>query len=100
MVKFRIEHAPPYDRTSLRIPMTDRYFTIDTAERKTLEEWKKKNPHNLSYAFDGDEFMGFVEILPLSMECGQLFERQELLEEDLTAAYVLPPDAMKFARSE
>lgn len=95
MAQFRIRHAPPYNETGISIPMTDQYFTVDTAERKTLEGWKKKNPHNLTYAFMGDEFMGFVEILPLTMECGQLFEKQKLLEEDLTAEFILPPEAME-----
>ena len=103
MAQFRIRHAPPYEETGISIPMTDQYFTVDTAERKTLEGWKKKNPHNLTYAFmkndDGsEEFMGFVEILPLTMECGQLFEKQQLLEEDLTAEFILSPESMEHAQ--
>jgi hypothetical protein len=97
MMKFRVCHAPPYEQTAVSIPMTDRYFTVDTAERATLEAWKKKNPHNLTYIFDGDIFMGFMEILPLTRECGELFDRQELLEEDLTADFILPPDEMHAA---
>lgn len=103
MAQFRIRHAPPYEETGISIPMTDQYFTVDTAERKTLEGWKKKNPHNLTYAFmknnkGGEDFMGFVEILPLTKECGELFERQELLEEDLTADFILPPESMEYAQ--
>lgn len=98
MTQFRIHHAPPYELTHLSIPITDYYFTVDTAERATLEEWKKKNPHNITYAFDGDELVGFVEILPLSMECGALMEAQQLREEDLTAEYILPPETMEYAQ--
>ena len=98
MTRFRILHAPPYELTHLSIPITDHYFTVDTAERATLEEWKKKNPHNLTYAFDGDELVGFVEILPLCMECGAMIEQQELREEDLTADMILPPETMQFAQ--
>jgi hypothetical protein len=98
MTRFRVRHAPPYEETGVSIPMTDRYFTVDVAERKTLEEWKKKNPHNITYIFDGDEFMGFIEILPLTMECGALFDRQEMLEEDLTAEFILQPESMKYAQ--
>lgn len=98
MARFRIMHAPPYEMTHLSIPITDHYFTVDTAERATLEEWKKKNPHNLTYAFVGDELVGFVEILPLTQECGHMIEAQELREEDLIADYILPPDAMRYAQ--
>lgn len=98
MTKFRILHAPPYEMTHLSIPITDYYFTVDTAERETLEEWKKKNPHNITYAFDGDELVGFVEILPVTMECGLAMEAQELREEDLTADLILPPETMAFAQ--
>lgn len=103
MAQFRVRHAPPYEETGISIPMTDQYFTVDTAERKTLEGWKKKNPHNLTYVFmqlpDGsEEFMGFVEILPLTMECGALFEKGDLLEEDLTADLILPPETMQHAQ--
>src|SRR5690606_9605492 len=82
----------------ISIPMTDRCFTADVAERETLEGWKKKNPHDLTYIFDGDDFMGFLEILPLTMECGQLLDKQELLDEDLTAAFILPTDPMRYAQ--
>lgn len=99
MTKFRILHAPPYELTHLSIPITDHYFTVDAAERATLEEWKKKNPHNLTYAFDGDELVGFVEILPLCIECGAMIEKQELREEDLTADLILPPETMQYAQS-
>lgn len=98
MTKFRIQHAPPYEMSHLSIPITDYYFTVDTAERATLEEWKKKNPHNITYAFDGDELVGFVEILPVTIECGEMMEEQELREEDLTADFILPPETMQHAR--
>lgn len=98
MRQFRIQHAPPYEQTGQSIPLTDRYFTVDTAERATLEGWKRKNPHNLTYAFDGDAFMGFVEILPVTAACGALLAANDLLEEELTADAILPPETMEYAQ--
>ena len=103
MAQFRILNAQKYEDTGVSIQLTDKYFTVDTAERKTLENWKRKNPHILTYAFmkneqDDEDFMGFVEILPLTEECGKLFEKGDLLEEDLTADFILPPESMRYAQ--
>ena len=72
---------------------------MDTADRELIEQWKRKNPHYLTYAFDeNDELAGFIGILPLSQECGRLIEAQELREEDLSAEYVLPAEGTPYAQ--
>lgn len=35
---------------------------------------------------------GFFNIIPISNECGELFSRQEIREEDLTIKHILPND--------
>lgn len=96
MSRFHIQHAPEWHQISHEI--SNKYFTLDTADLYTVESWIRKNPHYLTYAYDGDRLAGFVGILPLTTECGQLLERNELLEEDVTADCILGPEAMQYAQ--
>jgi hypothetical protein len=74
------------------------YFTIDTADLITFYEWYDFNPLIVTYACDKDEVVGYFNVIPITTECGELFDRQAIKEEDLTIDHLLPPAAMKHAQ--
>jgi hypothetical protein len=55
--------------------ISNHYFTVDTASLDVVHEWLEYNPYILTCATRQDEVVGFFNIMPLTMECGQLFER-------------------------
>ncbi len=98
MTKFRVRHAPPFEDTEEGDVISSKYFTVDTADHDLIDSWIKKNPHYLTYVYDGGRLVGFIGILPLTLEAGLMFDRQELLEEDITAEMVLSPEVMRYAQ--
>lgn len=89
--------APRWVRQQADV-INDHYFTIDTADQPTVNEWIDFNPLIVTYALHGDHVMGFFNIVPITTECARLFDQQELKEEDLAVEHILPPAAMRHAK--
>lgn len=78
--------------------ISDSYFTIDTASADVVGEWVKFNRHMVTYALHDGNVLGFFNIMPLTLECGALFERQAIKEEDLRVSDILPYEALPHAQ--
>jgi hypothetical protein len=71
------------------------YFTIDTVDLITFYEWYAFNPLIVTYACDNGEVVGFYNVIPITTECGELFDQQAIKEEDIQIEHLLPIDAME-----
>lgn len=89
---------PPDHLKPLADAINNRYFTIDTADLITVHEWINFNPTIVTYALQGQEVIGFFNIIPLTMECGALFDQQAIKEEDLSIEHILPAEARQHAQ--
>src|SRR5690606_20297326 len=98
MTRFRVRHAPQMEEIAAGHAISDKYFTVDTADHETIDAWIEKNPHYLTFLYGDEALAGFIGILPLTQECGEMFDRQEILEEDLTADLVLPREVTAYAQ--
>lgn len=98
MAKFDMITAPPDHLKPLADAINNRYFTIDTADLITVHEWIDFNPYIVTYALQDKDVIGFFNIIPLTTECGTLFEKQAIKEEDLAIEHILPREAMKHAQ--
>lgn len=78
--------------------IADQYFTVDTASADVVGEWVRFNRHMVTYALKGEQVTGFFNMLPLTQECGELFARQAIKEEDLRVEDILPHEALKHAQ--
>lgn len=98
MAKFDMITNPPDHLKPLADAINNRYFTIDTADLIVVHDWINFNPYIITYAVQGEDVIGFFNIIPLTTECGALFEKQAIKEEDLSIEHILPRDAMKHAQ--
>lgn len=78
--------------------INNQYFTIDTAEPDDVYDWVNHNRLMVTYALCNDKVHGFFNVMPLTKEAGNLFERDGLKEEDITTAHILTPDVMAHAQ--
>jgi len=74
------------------------YFTVDTAEMPLVWQWLRHNPYTDTYALRDGRVIGFFNVLPLTSECGALFEREAIREEDLSIEHILPHESLPHAR--
>lgn len=88
-----VEHMRPqaYD-------INNKYFTVDTAENEVVTDWVNYNRRIVTYAVRGEVVEGFFNVMPLTTECGELFMRNEMLEEDLRIEHMLPHEALPYAK--
>lgn len=98
MAVFDMIAAPPEELWPQADAISMRYFTVDTADMDDVDEWVRFNPHILTYAMHEGEVAGFFNVMPLTMECGELFMRNEILEEDLRTEHMLMHEALPFAQ--
>ncbi len=98
MTQFDIIVRAPQEIRDSGDAIHNNYFTIDTADLITFYEWYDFNPLIVTYACDKNEVVGYFNVIPITTECGELFDRQAIKEEDLTINHLLPPEAMKHAQ--
>lgn len=98
MSKFDILTCAPEIIRDAGDQIHNQYFTIDTADLITFYEWYAHNPLIVTYACDKEEVVGYYNIIPITTECGELFDQQAIKEEDLTVDHILPVEAMPFAQ--
>ena len=77
--------------------INNQYFTIDTAEPDDVYDWVNHNRLMVTYALHNDVVQGFFNVMPLTAEAGELFERNEIKEEDITTDLILGPEVMHYA---
>ncbi len=98
MTVFDMITSPPDHLKPLADAINNKYFTIDTADLITVHQWIDFNPTIVTYALSSNEVVGFFNIIPLTTECGALFEKQAIKEEDLSIEHILPQEARRFAQ--
>ncbi|MDB5478583.1 MAG: hypothetical protein JWM96_1078 [Alphaproteobacteria bacterium] len=74
------------------------YFSIDTADLTTFNEWYEFNPLILGHTVFKGESLGYYCILPITSECAELFDQQAIKEEDLTSEHIVPREVMQHAK--
>jgi hypothetical protein len=77
--------------------INNQYFTIDTAEPEDVYDWVNHNRLMVTYALNNDRVDGFFNVMPLTQEAGQAFERNEIKEEEITTDEILGPHVMQYA---
>jgi hypothetical protein len=80
------------------IEIHNQYFTIDTVSVPVLREWLDFNAYIDTYAMYKGRVHGFINIIPLTDECGEMFLQQSIREEDLRIEHFLPHDFLHEAR--
>lgn len=98
MAVFDMISDPPAHLIPLADAINNKYFTIDTASMDTVHEWLGFNGHIVTYALLNGEVIGFYNIMPLTEECGKLFAKQEIKEEDLRPDHMLPHEVLGYAQ--
>lgn len=102
MAIFDLVTNPPPEVAQQYSDATDaiaaQYFTVDTASADEANEWSRFNRHMVTYALYRGEVLGFFNVIPLTEECGKLFERQAIKEEDLTVEHILPRESLRYAQ--
>lgn len=74
-----------------------KYFSVDTASETTIHGWNDFNRYAFTAAMLQDTLYGFFTVLPIHAECAALFEKNDLMEEDLGIEFVLPHEALRYA---
>lgn len=98
MTKFNIiTHSPPSVLDASDV-INNVYFTVDTADLITVHEWITYNPYIVTHALVDDDVIGFFNVIPITTECAELFDRQALKEEDINIEHILPPESLKYAK--
>lgn len=77
--------------------ISERYFTVDTAEMALVHQWLTHNLTINTYVLHEGEVIGFFNLIPLTSEAGELFDRQELREDDLHVGHILSAEERPFA---
>jgi hypothetical protein len=77
--------------------INNQYFSVDTAEPEDVYDWVNHNRLMLTYALRDDEVRGFINLMPLTREAGELFERNAIKEEEITTEHILAPNVMHYA---
>lgn len=98
MAVFDMITNPPAHLIPLADAINNKYFTIDTASMDTVHEWLDFNGHIVVYAVRDGQVEGFYNIMPLTEECGKLFEKQAIKEEDLRPDHMLPHEVLNYAQ--
>lgn len=98
MAVFDMLSPPPEHLRAQSYAINNRYFTVDTADNDAVHDWVDFNRRIVTYAVQGDHVAGFFNVMPLTTEAGELFLRNEIVEEDLTTEHMLPHEALPFAR--
>lgn len=98
MAKFDLITNPSKDHIDQAWDFSDSYFTIDTAERALVDTWYHKNAENMIYALCDNKVVGFFNVIPLTEECGKLFESNDIKEEEIGAEHILACDVTKYAQ--
>jgi hypothetical protein len=77
--------------------INNKYFTVDTAAPDEVYDWVNHNRMMVTYALLNDHVHGFFNVMPLTREAGELFERNSIKEEEITIHHILPPQYMHLA---
>ena len=98
MCVFDMITNPSRELTLQAAQIHEQHFTIDTAPMPVVWEWLAHNPYTDTYALCDGKVVGFFNVLPLTTECGALFEQQAIREEDLSIEHILPHEALQHAQ--
>jgi len=98
MALFNMITNPPAHLIPEADDINNQYFTVDTADMEVVHQWLRFNPHIVTYAMHKEHVLGFFNIMPLTRECGELFEREAIKEEDLRIEHMLPYESLPHAR--
>lgn len=98
MAKFDFITNPNAQRTAEADNINNQYFTVDTADLITVHQWLDYNRYIVTHAILDDKVVGFFNIIPITEECGELFNRQAIKEEDLDISHMLPPQSFSEAK--
>ncbi len=99
MTTFRLLSDPEKIYIDQAWIFNDQYFSVDTAERRLVDTWYRKNAKNIIYALRDEEVTGFFTVIPLTSECTQQFEQSAIKEEDIHSDDILDPESMRYAQS-
>ncbi len=91
-----ITWAPEHHRAQA-YEINNQYFSVDTAEPEDVYDWVNHNRLMVTYALCDDTVKGFINLMPLTREAGELFEQNKIKEEDITIDHILSPDVMHYA---
>lgn len=98
MTAFKLINKPEKEYIDQVWIINDTFFTIESAERASAEEWDRKNNSSIICAVHQDDVKGFFVFYPVTIECGKLCENNSLREENLTADHILSADVMEHAQ--
>lgn len=92
-----VTHASKEIRAQSDI-LDSKYFSVDTASEDTIHNWNDFNRYAFTASMLDDTLYGFFTVLPITSECAELFERNELSEENLELDFVLPNESLRYAQ--
>lgn len=98
MAVFNMITNPPAHLIPEADKINNQYFTVDTASMDVVHEWLDFNGHIVTYAMHQNKVLGFFNVMPLTIECGRLFEEQAIKEEDLLVKHILPHEVLQHAQ--
>ena len=98
MAVFDMVTNAPWDIIKQGSDINDHYFTVDTADREIIHQWLHHNRRIATYAIYNGVVPGFFNAMPMTTECGELFERHAIKEEDLRIDHLLPHEALPHAQ--
>jgi hypothetical protein len=98
MAQFDMIANPPKELIPQGEVINNSYFTIDTADLSIVNTWLDYNPYILTHALLDGTVHGFFNIIPISTETAELFDRQALKEEDLNTSHMLMHEALPHAK--
>lgn len=74
------------------------YYQVDTASVDDTNSWVNYNRYINTYALHADICYGYYNVMPITEETADLFNRHQLIEEDITSDNILPMSVMHHAR--
>lgn len=98
MAVFDMVVAPPKYLVDQADAISMKHFTVDTAEMDVVQEWVDYNPQIVTHAIYQGRVAGFFNVIPLTTECGEMFMRNEMLEEDLRVEHMVMHEALPHAK--
>lgn len=98
MAKFNLITQRPEWVAEKANELDRKYYTIDTATPDDTNSWVRFNMLTNTFALIENDLYGYFNMMPIKESTAQLFQRQELKEEDITTEHMMSSRNMHYAR--